>query len=429
MDMKKSIKAFLIVALTAVAIIGCKKEPDSPPVKKLDGNSIITIDSLRAWQRQAGGPITFDDSLSLYGTVVMDETNGNIYKNIYLQDNGVGLNVRFTSSTDLLEGDYIRIALGQTILSSFNGVIQLGEVDEQENVVVQKKGAAIEPTVITIPALKEAYNAYLSAVATDDFGADFKLQSTLIKFENVQFKVSELDKTYADPINQSSENRTFEDFEGNTLFIRTSGFADFAGDTLPEGSGSMICIVSEFNNELQLILRSPEEAALNNPRGPGEILVKDFDDDNVLSGGWLAQSVIGTDTWETSTLGGAPNPYGVISNYTDGDNFECENWLISPALDLSTSTAANLSFDNAYNFGGPTLELLVSTNYAGTGDPNSATWTPLSATWSGGGFTWVNSGIIDLSAYLGGTLRIAFKYTGTDFNGSTWELDNIIING
>ena len=98
-------------------------------------------------------------------------------------------------------------------------------------------------------------------------------------------------------------------------------------------------------------------------------------------------------------------------------------------MDLSGSTEANLTFDNAYNFGGPALELLISTDYPGTGDPNGSTWVTLPATWSGGGFTWVNSGIVDLSAYLTNNVRIAFKYTGGDDDGRTWELDNIIING
>jgi hypothetical protein len=349
----------------------------------------------------------------------MDEINGNVYKNIYLQDDTAAINVRLTTSSDLVQGDSVRIALLGTTLSAYNGVIQLDGVNPDENIIVRRSDVALLPEVVTIPQL-----------AIDPENPDeWAYESRLVKIENVQFKFSELNNTYADPINQSSENRTLEDFDGNEIYIRTSGFADFAGDSLPKGSGSIVCIASEFNGELQLILRSPEEALLNNERGPGDLLVKDFDDDDITSGGWTIQQVVGTHTWETGSLGGWDDaPYAVISNY-DGGNTACESWLISPALDLSGSAAASLSFDNAYNYSGDPLQVLISTDYDGTGDPNLSTWTSLPATWSPGGFTFVNSGEIDLNAYLTSNVRIAFKYIGTDASGRTWEIDNIKING
>lgn len=410
--MKNIVKYLAFGGLVLGLSTACKKEPDQPPVNQLSDNSVITIDSLRKWQESVGGPILIEDTLSVFGIVGMDETSGNIYKNIYLQGDSAAVNVRFTSSTDLVQGDSIRISLQGITLSEYSGVIQLDGVDEETNVVVQAANKDITPLVLTIPEIDLSIH-----------------ESKLIKLENVQFKTSELNNTYADAVNQSSENRTFEDFDGNELYIRTSGFADFAGDSLPKGSGSMVCIVSEYNGELQLILRSAEEAQMDNPRGPGEILVKDFGDDDITSDGWSIQQVTGTHTWETGSLGGWEDaPYAVISNY-DGGNTACESWLISPSIDLSTSTAANLSFDNAYNYTGDALEVLISSDYPGTGNPNDYTWFALTANWSTGGWEFVNSGNIDLGTYLVPNVHIAFKYTGSDSDGSTWEIDNIIING
>lgn len=408
--MGKNMRSIISLALVGALAFACNKEPDSPPVSKLSDGDIITIDSIRNWQASEE-TITVTDSISVFGIVSMDESNGNIYKNIYLQDANAAVNVRLASSSDLVNGDSIRISLFGATISEFNGVVQIDGIDPDNQIVVQSSGNELAPLTVTIPEIDLSIH-----------------ESKLIRLENVQFKTSELANTYADAANQSSENRYFEDFAGNTLYIRTSGFADFAGDSLPKGSGSMICIVSEYNGDLQLILRSPEEAKLDNPRGPGEFLVKDFNDESITSGGWTVQQVIGTHTWETGSLGGWEDvPYGVISNF-DGGNFECESWLISPSLDFSASAAASLSFDNAYNYSGPALELLISTDYTGTGDPNLSTWTPLSANWSTGGWDFVNSGSIDLSAYLSGNVHIAFKYTGSDSDGSTWEIDNIKIN-
>lgn len=410
--MTKKIQQYLLITLSVFVIMACKKEPDSPPIKPLSESSILTIDSLRNWQMAVDGVVLIEEDLSVFGYVAMDEQNGNVYKNIYLQDDSAGINVRFTAGTDLIQGDYIRISLKGATLNEYAGVIQLDGIDEATKVVVQSKDNEVVPILLTINEIDLSIH-----------------ESRLIRLENVQFKNSELNKTYADAINQSSQNRFFEDFEGNSLFIRTSGFADFAGDSLPKGSGSMVCIVSEYNGELQLILRSPEEAIMNNPRGPGEFLTKDFDDSDLLSGGWSVQQVTGTFTWEIGTAGSwADRPYGVISNY-DGTNHATESWLISPSMDLGSSASATVSFDNAYNYSGDPLKILVSTDYSGTGNPNLATWVELSAIWSTGAFDFVNSGPIDLSAYLASNVHIAFKYTGSASSGRTWEIDNIIING
>ncbi|MGB1104348.1 MAG: DUF5689 domain-containing protein [Crocinitomicaceae bacterium] len=403
----------------AITLIACNKEPDSPPIQQLPESNIVTIVSLRSWQIAAEGPITFEDSLSVYGIVSMDESSGNIYKNIYLQDDTTAINVRMTSASYFVQGDSIRIALYGATLSEYNGVIQLDGIDPDKQIVVQSKNNDLAPKLVTIPGL---------AITMGEEDA-WAYESRLIKLENVQFKFSELNNTYADAVNQSSENRTLKDFDGNEIFVRTSGFADFAADSLPKGSGSIVCIASEYNGELQLLIRSKDEVLMNNERGPGELLLKDFDDDDIFSGGWTVQNIEGTHTWETGTLGGWEDaPYAVISNY-DGGNTACESWLISPPLDLSETTDPVLNFDNAYNFSGDPLELLVSVDYPETGDPNGYTWTALSATWSGGGFDFVNSGDIDLSEFMGTNVHIAFKYTGTDFSGRTWEIDNITING
>ena len=107
--MKNSLNKYLLALSVLTLMASCKKEPDSPPVGQLAESSIVTIDSLRDWQTSVNGTILIQDSLSVFGIVTMDEQNGNIYKNVYLQDDSAAINVRFTNSTDLVEGDYIRI--------------------------------------------------------------------------------------------------------------------------------------------------------------------------------------------------------------------------------------------------------------------------------------------------------------------------------
>ena len=166
-----------------------------------------------------------------------------------------------------------------------------------------------------------------------------------------------------------------------------------------------------------------------------QYLSKDFDDNSATSGGWTIQDVSNGDgitTWTTSTAGGAPNAYGMMKNYYNSANSLVESWLISPSIDLSTSTTPMLSFKNAVAYDGDAVELFISTDYNGSSDPTSqGTWIALSpnmALNSGTWFEWVSSGNVSLSSYMTTSVYIAFKYTGSASDGSTFEIDDILVN-
>jgi hypothetical protein len=417
-------KKLLIIALSISALSACKKEPDSPPENLLNQNKIITIDSLRSWQQaNSPGGVSITDSLNLYAIVTMDEAEGNIYKNLYIEDHTAAIQVRLTSSSDFAVGDSIRFSLAGAYLSEYAGVIQLDSIDPETMMVKQSAGHPLTPTVVTISELDSVFTNDIQNF-TDNY------EGKLIQLNNVQVTFADLSKTWADAFNQSSENIFLEDCSGNNIIVRTSGFADFANETVPVGNGSIVCIVGRFNSDIQLTIRSISEVDMAGTRCAGQILSKDFEDEDLFSGGWTNIVVVGTTAWEVQFFG---SNCAVISNYDGMNNSAAESWLISPALDLSNTTTATMSFDNDCNYSGDPLQLLVSTDYAGVGNPNSSTWIDISSsvTWdsnpSGWGFE--PTGDIDLSAYTGGTLYVAFKYTGSNSDGRTWEIDNIIITG
>lgn len=403
-------KISLIVVGLAV-LTACKKEYDTPPLPTIPETPAITIDGLRDWQQSVGGKISITDELSVYGIITMDETDGNIYKNVYMEDATGAINVRILSGGGLYQGDSVRIYLKGTVLNKYNGVLQLDSVDVDNNVVKLDSDVQKAPFITTIDQVTPA------------------LESRLIKLENVQFVAYEVGNTYADGENLQSVNILLEDCSGNTIIVRTSGYASFAEELIASGNGSLTCIVSHFNyDELQLYIRSFDEIDMNGTRCPGIIINKDFNDDQLTSGGWTEVKVTGTTAWETSTAGGAATPYAAISNWNGSANVATENWLISPAIDLTPYAAPTLSFDNAKNYTGPVLQVLVSTNYV-SGDPNAASWTALSPTLSSGAWAWINSGDMTLTPYISSNFHVAFKYTGSTSDGSTWEIDNVKIKG
>lgn len=110
--------------------------------------------------------------------------------------------------------------------------------------------------------------------------------------------------------------------------------------------------------------------------------------------------------------------------------YDAESWLVSPAVDLSPYNSAKLSFEHTYKYGNnheEEMTLWVTTNY--TGDVTTTEWTQIQIPNypAGTNFTFVNSGEIDLSAYLNGTVYFAFKYMSTTAGAATWEVKNVLI--
>jgi hypothetical protein len=135
--------------------------------------------------------------------------------------------------------------------------------------------------------------------------------------------------------------------------------------------------------------------------------------------------------WHIFEFGG--NPFARVNGF--GADVASDDWLISPAFNLNAYENEALTFDTAYNFDGPDIELLVSTNYnpSVNANPGSATWLPydfgISAT---GNYTWSTSGPIDLSGISSTNVHVAWRYTTTGTGpgqSRVWEVDNILLTG
>ena len=79
------------------------------------------------------------------------------------------------------------------------------------------------------------------------------------------------------------------------------------------------------------------------------------------------------------------------------------------------------------------MKLYISSNYDGVSNPDvQGTWFELTnfvPNWDPDSNDWgfVSSGNIDLTQFISSSVTIAYKYIGTDSDGATWEVDNIII--
>ena len=61
-------------------------------------------------------------------------------------------------------------------------------------------------------------------------------------------------------------NRYLVDDKGYELIVRTSSFADFANNPLPQGSGKIRGILTRFNNDYQLFVRTAADVDMTGER-------------------------------------------------------------------------------------------------------------------------------------------------------------------
>jgi hypothetical protein len=122
--------------------------------------------------------------------------------------------------------------------------------------------------------------------------------------------------------------------------------------------------------------------------------------------------------------------YAEANGYYSGDTEE--DWLVIPALDFTQySNNIKLSFSTWYNYGEDNssnfLKLKYSTDYSGTGDPSSATWTEISFTKPSSSETWQSTGEIDLPDTSSTKVYLAFQYHYEPDYYRQWEIDSISI--
>ena len=147
-----------------------------------------------------------------------------------------------------------------------------------------------------------------------------------------------------------------------------------------------------------------------------------------LPEGFSEYSVTGPQKWTCTTFGNNSTRGVNMNGFSGGANFN-EDWLISPAFDLTATNFPLLSFWSRAEFSGPSLQLKVSTDYIGYGDPNNATWTDLNGRFPEVGTNvWTLSGNISLSAYKQAAVYIAWVYTSNDEEAARWTLDDVRID-
>lgn len=246
----RKIIALLMLAAGTLIISSCVKQDfEDPALWERPVGTVITVAELRNMFQ--GEPVKFAQDYSVYATVTMDDKPGNIYRSAYVQDHTGAINMRLQAPGGIYEGDSVRISLKGTILSSYQRMLQLDNVNVDWNIIKLETGRNFQPQTVSI---------------TDVLTGNF--QARLIRLEDVQFSLAELGKTFANKEKLITENRILEDCSGNRIIVRTSGYAGLADKPIPEGRGSLVAVAAVFGSDIQLYIRRFSEVQLSEDRCP-----------------------------------------------------------------------------------------------------------------------------------------------------------------
>lgn len=169
-------------------------------------------------------------------------------------------------------------------------------------------------------------------------------------------------------------------------------------------------------------LKTPTDYVLAGVQPPVEQTI--FEESFATSqGAFTTSSVSGDQVWNFDAKG-----YMKMSGYANNMANANEDWLISPAMDLTGISAATISFSQAINFAKTDLQANHTLWF--TSD-NGTTWTQMTIPTypAGNNWTFVNSGKIAIPAeFLNKkNVKFGFKYISTDQEASTWEINNVVI--
>jgi len=405
-------KRVYITLLTIFLIISsCSREPVPPPEPAID---YITIEQLR--EMYEDGISQVDTNVYIQGIITLTPELGNLPAFVaYIQDSTAGICLTVSGTNSFSRDSEVKILCRDVSFTDYNGLLQFGDIAiADQTTLISLTPAPPEPETVTIASLLAGEH-----------------QAEYVKIEDVQF---------AEPGTWSGENILTDCTEELEVYTRSD--ATFSSDALPAGNGYIMGVASNFSG-VQLLVRDETENSMTGDRcGSAGTIYLSEDFSSLASGadvsaldGWNTYPQAGTKTWHGYIY--SNNHFARVTAFDSGEA-SVIIWMIAPPVDLTTASSPYVSFTSADGYdNGATLEFYASSDYTGSATPWTSTWTRLDFTLPPSTNPYysdlVSSGNVDLSDYTGGTVYLAWVYTGADPEGTdnddttTWEVDNVMV--
>jgi hypothetical protein len=419
----------LLAAFSAI-MTGCVKQNfDEPPINipHYAGKANANIDTLAKLYGTHPDTLLITQNIIIKGIIVGNDQSGNIYKKFYLQDSTGGIDVEIDATnlyTMFKVGQRVFIECKGLYLGLYGGALELGY--PFNGLIGRMPGAVASVHIFadSLPGKKP-----VPIVLDPAHGPFGKYLNMLVAIPAVRFP----DAGQPFVTGGVTTSRTVGDadgnplsMDGNSVILYTSSYADFAANLLPQGVGTVQGIFTVFSTKYEFLVRDLNDVVNFVDTGQTIIYQNGF---AVNPTDWVVFTSSGNGwAWDASFSEMTGNGYS--------GSAPSDTWLISPGLDLTSVTNPVLTFSTWTQFtdsGLPNpLEVKVSTDYSGSGNPSSATWSSLQCTLpAANSKVWTSSGDIDLSAFHQ-KIYVGFHYRSSGTSSSAaakWEVDTFKLTG
>ena len=295
--------------MAIAGLVSCSDDFDAPPVKvptaTIKANTTIADFKAEYWKTETPYCVPVNvpegESKVISGRVISSDATGNIYKSLVIQDETAALAISINANslyTTYRVGQEVVIDLNGMYVGKYANLLQLGYPNEGTRGTeagfmalelfeshAQLNGLPDVSKIDTIPVSISELPTTPTEICM--------MQSQLVRLDNVQWV--EAGQRYSEE--SASTSRNLKDASGNTIIVRNSNYATFRTELLPEGEGTVIGILSYYNNAWQILLRSAEDViGFKTPEGvmanPYTIeRAKELQGQDIT--GWVAGYIVG----------------------------------------------------------------------------------------------------------------------------------------
>jgi Family of unknown function (DUF5689) len=266
----KNFMLFFVLVNLLLSCVDDNSDFATPQVKCIEPQIKVT-NTLSELKALAVGNIhQIKDSMVVEGYVVSSDEQGNFYASISIQNPEGTAGVKLSLDQRNI---YTRLKVGQKVyLKAQNlfisndggkGDVALGT---RNNDYIGRLPETLLDTFL-IPSCEALSEWGLIHRITLNNLSDTQL-NTLIEIDDVQFRADEIGGKYFDAANSigSATNRHIIDKYGHELIVRNSEYSTFANDDLPSGNGKIMGVLSKFNGQYQLFIRTTNDVQFVNKR-------------------------------------------------------------------------------------------------------------------------------------------------------------------
>ena len=227
---------------------------------KLQETNVLTIAQLKSkFSTVISGNSNqlVEEDIQIKGRITGNDLGGNIYKQVALQDATGGIIIAVNQNG--LSG---YLSVGQEILVSLKG-LHIGGYGKMAELGAPYNGSIGRMN-------KDVWASHFKIIGPInvmdcqpvDFSPNFNKDDDAVKlvtFKGVTVKEANGKNTWAN--SDATTNRNLKEYK---VIVRTSNYADFAGNVIPSGKLNLTGILTRFNNDWQLLIRTADDIQIAN---------------------------------------------------------------------------------------------------------------------------------------------------------------------